>query len=76
MKTAEIATATKMLESLPEITQKQVVEHLREYIATIRDEEQWNIQFQNTQAQLTKAARQAKEQIAAGQAQPLDVTRL
>ena len=76
MKTAEITTATKMLESLPEITQKQVVEHLREYIATIRDEEQWDIQFQNRQAQLTKAARQAKEQIAAGQAQPLDVTRL
>jgi hypothetical protein len=65
-----------MLESLPEITQKQVVEHLREYIATIRDEAQWDKQFQNEQAQLTKAARKAKEQIAAGRAQPLDVTQL
>lgn len=76
MKTAEITTATKMLESLPEITQKQVVEHLREYIATIRDEAQWDRQFQNKQAQLTKTARKAKEQIAAGNAQPLDVTQL
>jgi translation initiation factor 2B subunit (eIF-2B alpha/beta/delta family) len=71
-----ITTAVKMLEALPEKAQNQVVEHMREYIATLRDEQQWDAQFQYTQTQLLKAARQARQQIAEGKAQPLDIDQL
>ena len=38
MTSTAIATVVKMMESLPEATQNQVAEHLRSYIAEIRDE--------------------------------------
>jgi hypothetical protein len=67
-----IATVTKMLESLPEAVQDQVVEHLREYLADLQDELEWDRLFQRTQPQLVAAARRAKQEIAEGHAQPLD----
>jgi methionine salvage enolase-phosphatase E1 len=39
MESNAITTITKMLESLPENLQNQVVEHLREYIAEIKEED-------------------------------------
>jgi hypothetical protein len=66
----------KMLETLPETTQAQVVEHLREYIAELQDDVAWDTQFQRTQEQLVLAARQAKQEIAAGLAEPMDHTQL
>jgi len=36
MASPTIATVVKMLEALPETTQNQVVEHLREYIAEVK----------------------------------------
>ncbi len=36
MTSPAIATVVKMLEALPETTQNQVVEHLREYIVEIK----------------------------------------
>ena len=36
-----IATITRMMESLPEALQNQIVEHLREYIAELEDELRW-----------------------------------
>jgi hypothetical protein len=53
MESTAIATVVKMMESLPETTQNQVVEHLREYIIEIQDEdihrglsaEEWNRLF-------------------------------
>jgi hypothetical protein len=71
-----IATMVKMLEGLPETTQAQVVEHLREYIAELQDDVAWDTQFQRTQKQLVVAARQAKQEIAAGLAEPMDYTQL
>ena len=71
-----ITTAVKMLEALPETAQNQVIEHMREYIATLRDEQQWDAQFQYTQPRLSKAAQQARQQIAEGKAQPLDIEQL
>jgi cation transport regulator ChaB len=65
--TAAVATVTKMMESLPEPAQEQVVEHLRDYIA-----EEWEAAFERTQDQLVVAARRAKEEIAAGHAEPMD----
>ncbi len=67
-----IATAIKMLESLPEPAQAQVVEHLREYIADLEDELRWESAFERTESQLIATARKAKEQISEGQAQPMD----
>jgi len=67
-----IATVTKMLESLPETVQDRVVEHLREYLADLQDELEWDRLFERTQPQLVAAARRAKQEIAEGHAQPLD----
>jgi hypothetical protein len=42
MSSAAIFTVIKMLESLPETAQEQVVEHLREYVEDVRDELEWD----------------------------------
>ncbi len=76
MSTTAVATVTKMMESLPEPAQDQVVEHLRGYIAEMWDEAQWEAAFEERQDQLVAAAQRAKEEIAAGQAKPLDYERL
>ncbi|MBW1697059.1 MAG: hypothetical protein JRK26_09705 [Deltaproteobacteria bacterium] len=76
MPSTAIATVEKMLESLPEEVQERVVEHLREYILDLQDELQWDARFKRTQDKLITAARRAKEEIAAGKAEPLDFERL
>jgi uncharacterized membrane protein len=76
MMSTAIATMVKMLEALPETTQAQIVEHLREYIAEMQDDGEWDTQFQRTQKQLVAAARQTKQEIAAGLAEPMDHTQL
>jgi len=76
MSSTAIATVIKMMESLPETTQDQVVEHLREYIADLQDEIQWDISFKKTQSQLIAAAQRARQEIAEGYAKPLDYDRL
>jgi len=76
MSSAAIITVMKMIESLPEAAQDQVVEHLQEYIEDLRDEFQWNVSFKKTQPQLITAARRARQEIAAGQAKPLDLNQL
>lgn len=76
MSSESIVTVTKMMESLPEPQQEQVVAHLRDYIADVWDEVQWDAQFERTQDPLVEAARRAKEAIAAGHAEPLDIDRL
>jgi len=65
-----------MMESLPEDLQEQVVEHLREYIADLMDELQWDTSFKRTQSQLVSAARKAKQEVAEGKAEPMDYGRL
>lgn len=74
--TAAIVTVTKMLKSLPEAVQEQVVEHLREYLAELEDERKWDNAFQRKQSQLVATACRAKREIAQGQAQPLDYDQL
>lgn len=76
MSSTAIATVEKMLESLPEEMQERVVEHLREYILDLQDELRWDALFKRTQDKLVAAARRAKEQIAAGKAEPMDFERL
>ena len=38
MSSTAVATVIKMIESLPEVAQDQIVEHLQEYIQDLRDE--------------------------------------
>ena len=71
-----IATITQMMETLPEALQNQIVEHLREYIAELEDELRWEASFNRTQEQLVAAARRAKQEIAEGKAEPMDLDRL
>ena len=42
MVSTAIATVVKMIESLPEDAQDQVVEHLRVYLKDLRDERRWD----------------------------------
>ncbi len=76
MSSAAITTVVKMLEDLPEAAQRQVVDHLREYLEDLADEVRWDATFEKTHCQLAGAARRAKENIAAGQATPLDLNQL
>jgi hypothetical protein len=76
MSTTTIATIVKMVESLPEPVQDRVAEHLREYIEDLQDELEWDNTFKRTQPQLVAAARLARQQIAEGQAKPMDYDQL
>jgi hypothetical protein len=72
MSSTAITTVIKMMESLPETVQDQVVEHLREYLEDLHDELQWDSLFKKTQPQLIAAAQRAKQEMADGRAEPLD----
>lgn len=76
MSMATIETIIKMLEFLPAQTQARAVEHLREYIEDLRDEERWDAQFEKTSDKLFDAAREARKQIDEGKAAPLNVEKL
>ncbi|GAB4217768.1 MAG: hypothetical protein OHK0012_23550 [Synechococcales cyanobacterium] len=72
MSSTAIATLVKMMESLPDEFQEKIVEHIRDYIADLEDEKRWQASFKQTQTHLIEAARQAKKEIARGQAQPMN----
>lgn len=76
MSSTAITTMVKMLENLPVSTQNQVVEHLRELLAELDDEQLWDERFAKTEKQLVAAARQAGQKIAAGHAETMDFDRL
>ena len=60
MSSKVIATLVKMVESLPEPAQEQIVAHLREYLEELQDELRWDNLFKKTQPQLITAAKRAK----------------
>jgi len=76
MSTATIETVVKMLETLPASTQERAVEHLREYIADLQDEAQWDAQFNKPSAKLSALADKARREIAEGKSAPLDFEKL
>jgi hypothetical protein len=51
----------------------RLIENLREYLADLRDEREWDELVRRTQPQLVAAARRVKREIAAGLVQPLDL---
>ncbi|MEB3277567.1 MAG: hypothetical protein VKK42_01420 [Lyngbya sp.] len=76
MSSAAIKDLVEMVEALPSEVQKQVVEHLREYIADLQDEQQWDASFSRTQSALMEAARLAKQEKAEGKAKAMDYDQL
>lgn len=73
MLSTAMTTMVRMVEPLPDAIQEQVVEHLREYIAALQDEMQWDASFRKTQSQLLAAARNARQEFAEGRAKRLDL---
>jgi hypothetical protein len=73
MSSTAITTIVKMMESLPETAQERVADHLQEFIADLSDDLRWERSFAQTQPQLAAAARRARQEIAAGQAKPLNL---
>lgn len=76
MSSENIATVVTMLESLPDELQAQAIAHLRKYLADLQDENEWDRLVDKTRPQLINAARQAKQEIAARKATPMDYDRL
>ncbi|WP_404791114.1 hypothetical protein [Altericista sp. CCNU0014] len=76
MTSSAITTIVTMVESLPDDLQERVAEHIREFIADLEDEKRWDASFERTQDNLVAAARQARQEIAAGQAVPMDYDKL
>ncbi len=76
MTSPSITTIVKMVESLPDDLQERVAEHIREFIADLEDEKRWDASFKQTQDNLVAAARQARQEIAAGQSAPMDYDKL
>jgi len=76
MTSMSIATAVKLLETLPESAQARVVDHLREYIIDLQDEAAWDELVAQSQPQLEAMARRARQQIADGLAEPLSEDKL
>jgi hypothetical protein len=72
MSAAAITTIVKMVESLPDDLQEKVVEHIRDYITDLADEQLWDASFKRTQDSLVAAAQKAKQEIAAGRSTPMD----
>jgi hypothetical protein len=76
MSTPAIMTLTKMMETLPVSVQEQAVEHLRDYLAELQDENQWDALYDKTQNHLVETAKRARQEIAEGKAKPMDFKRL
>jgi hypothetical protein len=76
MTSPAITTIVKMLESLPDDLQERVAENVREFIANLEDEKRWDASFERMQDNLVAAARQAKQEIAAGKSVPMDYEKL
>lgn len=71
-----LTTILKMIENLPEDRQNLLANHLREYLADIEDEEQWDEVFGRTQDTLAYHTHEAARQIAEGKSEPMDFDRL
>lgn len=76
MSSPVITTIVQMLEALPIEAQEHIADKLKEYIEDFQDEQCWERSFQQTRPQLIAAAQQAKREIAAGKATPMDYEQL
>ena len=65
-----------MLESLPENKQEQVLNHLYNYITELQDEIKWDLLFKNSEKEISRIAREVKEEIKKGNIEDFDYDRL
>ncbi len=75
MTTKAIETAVKLLETLPEPTQEQLVDKLRRLALDARDEAKWDELFTRS-GRLQAAGQKARQEIAAGRASDMDFEKL
>lgn len=71
-----IITIIQMMETLPLNLQNQIIQHLQNYLLDLQDDIRWETSFAKTETNLVAAARKAKQDIAAGQATPLNYEQL
>ena len=71
-----IITIIQMMEPLPLNLQNQIIQHLQNYLLDLQDDIRWETSFAKTETKLVAAARKAKQDIAAGQATPLNYEQL
>ena len=76
MKNPTIITINKILSSLPEEKQKQVLDHLYEYILDLSDEIKWDNLFKETQKELGLKAKEIKEKINFDSLEEFDYSKL
>ena len=76
MSSEAITTVVKMMETLPDNVQSQVVEYIKNYISDLQDELRWDENFKKTESNLIQKARLAKQQIAGGKAEPLNFSEI
>jgi len=69
-------TAVKMIESLPEDVQGQVVAGLRVLVEEARDEAKWDALIEKKKESLIDAARKARKEIEKGKADDMDFDKL
>ena len=65
-----------MLESLPENKQEQVLNHLYNYITELQDEIKWDLLFKKSEKEISRIAREVKEEIKKGNIEDFDYDRL
>jgi len=65
-----------MLESLPENKQEQVLNHLYNYITELQGEIKWDLLFKNSEKEISRIAREVKEEIKKGNIEDFDYDRL
>lgn len=76
MSSENIITVTKLMESLPDQLQQQVINHLREYIDVLQEEKEWDHLVAKTQPKLIDFAKKAKQEITHGKAELMDYDKL
>jgi len=76
MKCTTLNTINKMLESLPENKQEQVLNHLYNYITELQDEIKWDLLFKKSEKEISRIAREVKEEIKKGNIEDFDYDRL
>ena len=75
MSSASVKDLMQVVAALPRELQEQVLEYLREYVADLQDEQQWEASFSQTQSALVAAARRAKQERAMGKSTTMDLER-
>ena len=75
MTTKAIETAIKLLETLPEPTQEQLVDELRRLALEAQDEAKWDELFARS-GRLKAVAQKAQQEVSAGRASDMDFEKL